>query len=111
MNPALDRTLAVLKPILAAPAATSLSERKDGCHGEPYAGKVQQGEIAMRIFERIRLNFGFLPIELQKESRETRELADVAAATAYVPAAAEGMCCGHCSGNAEGHIAELPAAR
>lgn len=74
-------------------------------------GKVQQTEIAMRIFERIRLNFGFLPIKLPKESRETRELADVAAATAYVPAATEGMCCGHCSGNAEGHIAELPTAR
>jgi hypothetical protein len=74
-------------------------------------GKVQQTEMAMRIFERIRLNFGFLPIERQKESRERRELADVAAATPYVPAATEGMCCGHCSGNVEGHIAELPAAR
>ena len=76
--------------------------------------KVQQTEMAMRIFERIRQNFGFLgflTIELQKESRETRELADVAAATAYVPPATEGMCCGHCSGNAEGHIAELPTAR
>ena len=65
----------------------------------------------MRIFERIRQNFGFWPIELQKQSRKTRELADVVAATADVPAAAEGMCCGHCSGNAEGHIAELPTAR
>ena len=65
----------------------------------------------MRIFERIRKNFGFWPIELQKQSRKTRELADVVAATADVPAAAEGMCCGHCSGNAEGHIAELPTAR
>jgi hypothetical protein len=52
-----------------------------------------------------------LPIERQKESRKTRELADAAAATAYVPAAAEGMCCGHCSGTAEAHIAELPTAR
>jgi hypothetical protein len=88
-----------------------LSERKDGCHGEPYTGKVQQTEIAMRIFERMRQNFGFWPIELQKQSRKTRELADVVAATADVPAAAEGMCCGHCSGNAEGHVAELPTAR
>ncbi|WP_456629399.1 hypothetical protein [Bradyrhizobium sp. URHC0002] len=63
----------------------------------------------MRIFERIRLNF--LPTKRQKESRETRELADVAAATPYVPTATEGMCCGHCSGNAEGHIAEFPTAR
>jgi len=74
-------------------------------------GTVEQTEAAMRIFERIRKNFGFLPIERQKESRKTRELADAAAATAYVPAAAEGMCCGHCSGTAEGHIAELPTAR
>jgi hypothetical protein len=88
-----------------------LSERKDGCHGEHMQGKVQQTEIAMRIFERIRQNFGFWPIELQKQSRKTRELADVVAATADVPAAAEGMCCGHCSGNAEGHVAELPTAR
>ena len=66
----------------------------------------------MRLFERLRLNFGFLPIGLQKDSEETRELTDVAAATPpYVPAAAETMCCGHCSGNAEGHIPELPAAR
>jgi hypothetical protein len=87
-----------------------LSERKDGCHGERMQGKVQQTEIAMRIFERIRLNFSFLPTERQKESREARELADVAAATAYVPTATGGMCCGHCSGNAERHIAELPTA-
>ena len=73
-------------------------------------GRVQQTEIAMRIFERIWLNFGFLPIERQKKARETRELADVAAAAPYVPAA-DGTCCGHCSGNAEGHIAELPTAR
>jgi hypothetical protein len=34
----------------------------------------------------------------------------VAAATAYAPAAADGMCCGHCGGKAEGHTAELPTA-
>ena len=71
----------------------------------------QTGDSAMRIFERLRLNFGFMPIEPQNDSKEQRELADVAAATAYVPAAAEGMCCGHCSGNVEGHIPELPTAR
>ena len=74
-------------------------------------GTVEQTEIAMRIFERIRQNLGFWSIELQKQSRKTRELPDVVAATADVPAAAEGMCCGHCSGTAEGHIAELPTAR
>jgi hypothetical protein len=74
-------------------------------------GKVRQTEIAMRIFERIRQNLGFWSIELQKQSRKTRELTDVDAATADVPAAAEGICCGHCSGNAKGHIAELPTAR
>jgi hypothetical protein len=65
----------------------------------------------MRMFERLRVNFGFLPIEAQKDSKERREQADVATATAYIPAAAESMCCGHCSGNAEAHIAELPTAR
>lgn len=68
----------------------------------------------MRVFERLRLNFGFMPIEPQdvsNDSKEQRELADVAAATANVPPAAEGMCCGHCSGNVEGHIPELPTAR
>ena len=64
----------------------------------------------MRIFERIRQNLGFLPVELQKEARRAREQADVAAATAYAPAAADGMCCGHCGGKAEGHTAELPTA-
>ena len=65
----------------------------------------------MRLFERLRLNLGFLPIGVQKDSKETRELTDVAAATPHVPAAAEAMCCGHCSGNAEEHIPELPTAR
>ena len=65
----------------------------------------------MRLFERLRLKFGFLPIELQKDSKERRELADMAAAAPYVPAAAESLCCGHCSGNAEGHIPELPTTR
>jgi hypothetical protein len=65
----------------------------------------------MRMFERLQLNFGFLPIEPQKDSKETGELADVAAATPYVHAAAEGMCCGHCAGNAEEHIPEQPTAR
>lgn len=65
----------------------------------------------MRVFERLRLNFGFMPFEPQSDSKEQREVADVAAATTNVPPAAEGMCCGHCSGNVEGHIPELPTAR
>ena len=63
----------------------------------------------MRLFERLRLRLGFLPIQLQKDSKERRELADIAAAAPYADAA-ESMCCGHCSGNAEGHVAELPTA-
>jgi hypothetical protein len=97
-------------PILAALAIASLSRRKDRGHRELYAGKIQQEEMAMRIFERIRQNLGFLPVELQKEARRAREQADVAAATAYVPDATDGMCCGHCAGEAEGHIAKSPAA-
>jgi hypothetical protein len=66
--------------------------------------------MAMRLFERLRQNFGFMPIKPQKGSKERRKV-DVAAATASVPTAAEGMCCGHCSGNAEAHIPELPTGR
>ena len=65
----------------------------------------------MRVFERLRLYLGFMPIESRNDSKEHRAVADVPAATAHVPAAAEGMCCGHCSGNADGHVSELPAAR
>lgn len=75
---------------------------------------VQQRETMMRMFERIRLNFGFMPIEPRndsKDSKETRELADVAAATPQAPVAVEGMCCGHCSGNADAHVPKLPTAR
>ena len=71
-------------------------------------GKVKHGKIAMRLFERLRLSFGFLPVKTQKDSTETGDLTDVTAATLYVPAAAEATCCGHCSGNAAGHIPELP---
>jgi hypothetical protein len=65
----------------------------------------------MRVFERLRPRFGFMPTEPQNNSKDPRALADVAAATAYAPAAPEGMCCGHCSGNAARHISELPTAR
>lgn len=62
----------------------------------------------MRLFKRLLLNFGFMPIETQKDSTDTGKLTDATAATPYVPAAAETTCCGHCSGNAAGHISELP---
>ncbi|MBB5053946.1 hypothetical protein HNQ36_003946 [Afipia massiliensis] len=65
-------------------------------------------KFAMRLFERLRLSFGFLPIKTQRDSTETGDLTDVTVATPYVPAAAEATCCGHCSGNAAGHIPELP---
>ncbi len=65
----------------------------------------------MRIFERIRTSFGLVPIQLQNDPKETREAAIAVAAVRSDPAATEAMCCGHCSGNAEGHILELPSAR
>jgi hypothetical protein len=99
-----------MKSILAAPAAASLSERKDGCHGDPYPRKSPANGDCDADIRADTAKF-WIPIELQKESKKTREPADAAAATADVRAAAEGMCCGHCSGNAEGHVAELPTAR
>ncbi|MGE9008552.1 hypothetical protein ACO2JO_08215 [Leptospira interrogans] len=60
----------------------------------------------MRIFERLRTSFGLAPTQLQTNSKETREETVAVAASATEP-----MCCGHCSGNAEGHISELPSAR
>jgi hypothetical protein len=61
----------------------------------------------MRMFERLRLGFGYLPIKPQKESKARREQADVAAAMAHVPAA-DSVCCGHCSGNADAPAPDLP---
>jgi hypothetical protein len=75
-----------------------------------YPEKRSSKENTMRMFERLRANFGFLPIETQRDSKERPEQADVAAATSYVPVA-ESTCCGHCSGNTEAHILELPTAR
>ena len=64
----------------------------------------------MRIFERLRTSFGLAPTQLQTNSKETREETVAVAAVPYF-SATEPMCCGHCSGNAEGHISELPSAR
>jgi hypothetical protein len=65
----------------------------------------------MRVFERIRLNLRFMPAKLQNDSREAREVNDVADASPHVAPASEGMCCGHCSGNVEAHVPELPGVR
>lgn len=64
----------------------------------------------MRLFERIRLNFGFMPIKPENDSKAMPELTDAANAAPQVPAG-DGMCCGHCSDNVEGHLPELPTAR
>jgi hypothetical protein len=85
-----------------------LSKRKDSWRVRTYAGDLQQEEIRMRVFERIRLNLGFMPAKLQNDSKEVREVAD---ASPHVPPASERMCCGHCSGNVEAHVPELPGAR
>ena len=65
----------------------------------------------MRLFERLRTSLGLAPIQLQNVSEEVRERTFVVATAPSNLLAAETMCCGHCSGNAEGHSAELPAAR
>jgi hypothetical protein len=65
----------------------------------------------MRLFERLRTSLGLAPIQLQNVSDEVRERTIVVATVPSDPAATEAMCCGHCSGNAEGHISELPIAR
>jgi hypothetical protein len=64
----------------------------------------------MRIFERIRTSFGLAPIQLQNDSKAAREETVAVAAVRSDPPATEAMCCGHCSGNAEGHTLELPSA-
>ena len=108
----LDGALGVRSRILAAQAAASLFERKDCSHCDAYAENGStNGDDAMRIFERLRLNFGFMPIEPKIDSEEQRELTDAAAAIPILAAATEGMCCGHCSGKLEGHTPELPTAR
>jgi hypothetical protein len=65
----------------------------------------------MRIFERLRTSLGLAPIQLQNDSDEAREGTVAVAAVPSNPPATEAMCCGHCSGNAEGHISEPPDAR
>ena len=61
----------------------------------------------MRLFERLRTSLGLAPIHVSDEVRERT----LVVATVPSDPAATGMCCGHCSGNAEGHISEPPNAR
>jgi hypothetical protein len=65
----------------------------------------------MRLFERLRTSLGLAPIQLQNVSDEVRERTFAVATVRSDPPATEAMCCGHCSGNAEGHSSELSNAR
>ncbi len=65
----------------------------------------------MRIFQRLRASFGPAPIQPQNVSDEVRERTVVVATVPSDLRPIESMCCGHCSGNAEGHSSQLPAAR
>ena len=65
----------------------------------------------MRLFERLRTGLGLLPIQLQDDSKTTGDGPETTATAPSSPRANESMCCGHCSGNAEGHSSELPGAR
>lgn len=57
----------------------------------------------MRLFERLRKKLGFEPVEI-KADPDLRK-GTLAGATLDL-ASTDGMCCGHCSGNTEGHVAE-----
>jgi hypothetical protein len=99
------------QPTVAAEIAASLSKRKDISHRQAYSpNRFSEWRKAMRIFERLRTILGFSQIGLQDDSKKAHDGADVVA-TPHLPSAAETMCCGHCSGNAEGHVSELPNAR
>lgn len=62
----------------------------------------------MRLFERLRAQFGFQRSEPQNDSKKTRDGRDTAP---YSAVEVESMCCGNCSGSAEGYLSELPSAR
>lgn len=61
----------------------------------------------MRLFERLRVKLGFQPFEPRNDSKETR---DGRATAPYSAVEVESMCCGNCSGSAEGHLSELASA-
>lgn len=64
----------------------------------------------MRLFKRLRAQLGLSPVEPPNDAKEARDGTNTAAAEPYlVPT--ESMCCGHCSGNADAHLPELPNAR
>jgi len=63
----------------------------------------------MRLFERLRGKLGFEPALIDAVPKPSLNQA-AAAATLLVLESPEGMCCGHCSGKAEGHSAEKSAA-
>jgi len=63
----------------------------------------------MRLFERLRGKLGYEPAVTDAALKPGLNQA-AAAATPLVLESPEGMCCGHCSGKAEGHSAEKSAA-
>jgi len=84
-----------------------LRERKDAGHGRAQPADHQQREMTMRIFDRLRERLGNLRPEHQTDSKTAHTDDSVP----YSAVEIESMCCGHCSGNAEAHLAELPNAR
>ena len=61
----------------------------------------------MRLVERLREKLGYDPAVIDAVPKSNPNQA--AAVTAPL-VSTEGMCCGHCSGNAEGHSAEKSTA-
>jgi hypothetical protein len=62
---------------------------------------------AMRIYQRLREKLGFRPLELDAIPGTADHNAQT---SAPAPSASESMCCGHCSGKAEGPSLEQPRA-
>lgn len=57
----------------------------------------------MRIYERLRIKFGFQPLQPEADPVTA---GDKTKAIAPIPSTGEGTCCGHCSGQAESHFSE-----
>jgi hypothetical protein len=62
----------------------------------------------MRLFERLRGKLGYEPTAIDAAPKPS--LNQAAAATPLVLESTEGMCCGQCSGKAEGHSTKKYAA-
>ena len=58
----------------------------------------------MRIFQRLREKFGFESAVLDTQAHEDKAIT----LPSLVLQPTDGMCCGHCSGKAEGHSLEQP---